>query len=195
MMNIPSSIQQLQRRIGEVRVENANVKKFVPESELYNIMSNDVVEAIVFDVIPSYYRHEVVGFIMKGACKVFGILVLINFAGHIKSFIKSDELQERHVDNLLPFPKPMLQGILQDEYIVSQFFEKQWEFSAPVFSGRIIPRALGRETILPYLEDTKLADGGNSAVYKIKIHQSHQPKGYDAEATVCGYDRLHGLSD
>jgi hypothetical protein len=189
-MNIPFNIQQLQRRIDQVRVENASVKKFVPESELYDIMSKDAIEAIVFDVIPSYYRNEVVEFIMKGARKVFGILVLINFAGHINSFIKSDELQARRVDSLLPFPRPMLQAILSDNYIVSLFFEKQWEFSAPVFSGRIMPRILSREAILPYLEETKLADGGNSAVYKIKIHHSHQPAGYNAQTMVCKNDLL-----
>ncbi|KAI9744317.1 MAG: hypothetical protein M1818_002469 [Claussenomyces sp. TS43310] len=177
-MNISLNSQRLQRRINQIRVENADSKKFVPERELHDVMSREVVAEVVAEFIPSYHSEEVVDFIVHGARKVFGVLILINNIGHINHFIRNDQLQTRHIDYLLPFTKARLQEILDDEYVTDLFYEKQWEFSVPVFSGRIMPRALARQTILPYLSESYVAVGGYGSVRKICIHPSHRPQGF-----------------
>ncbi|KAK9423247.1 putative Protein kinase domain-containing protein [Seiridium unicorne] len=177
-MNISVSCQRLQRCINQIRIANSDSRKFVPERELHDITPRDVVRSVLADVTPSYHCDEVADFIVQGARKVFGILVLISYVGHINHFIRNDQLQSRHVDSLLPFSKDQLQKILDDEYTAELFYEKQWEFSVPVFSGRIMPRTLMRETILPYLSETPLAVGGYGSVRKIRIHPSHRPQGF-----------------
>jgi hypothetical protein len=183
-MNISSNIQLLQRRINEIRLENADTKRFVPEKELYDVMTRDVIAKVVVDFTPFDHTEEVVDFITKDARKVFGVLVLINYVGGINLFIRKDQLQTRHIDDLLPLAKTRLQEILNDSYIAELFYEKQWEFCVPVFSGRIIPRAFERQTILPYLTDSFLSAGGYGSVYKVEIHPSHRSQSFEATTVV-----------
>ncbi|KAL1983890.1 hypothetical protein VTN96DRAFT_9814 [Rasamsonia emersonii] len=178
-MNISSNLQRLQRRINEIRVENADSKRFVPERELYDVMTRDVIAKVVVDFTPFDHSEEVVDFIINGAQKVFGVLVLIGYVGYLEHFIRKDQLQARPVDDLLPLAKPVLQEILNDNYIAELFHEKQWEFCVPVFSGRIIPRAFERQTILPYLADSFLSAGGYGSVHKVEIHPSHRPQNFE----------------
>ena len=183
-MSASTNLQSLQRKINELRVETSDVKKFVPEAELYNVMSRATISKVVDEFVPFYHTEEVVEFITKDAPKTFSILVLINQVKYINYLIRDDQLQSRCIDNLLPFSKARLKEILGDDYVAEMFYEKQWEFTVPVFSGRIIPRTLERQAILPYLRDTPLASGGFSSVYLLDIHPSHRPKGYDSAALV-----------
>lgn len=183
-MNVSSTLQLLHRRINEIRVENADTKRFVPENELDNVMTRDVVAKLVGDFTPFDRTEEVVDFIIKGARKVFGILILINHVGGIHHFIHRDQLQTRRTDDLLPLPKAAIQEILNDNYLADLFHEKQWEFCAPVFSGRMIPRTFERQTILPYLADGFLSAGAFGSVHRIEIHPSHRPDGLCATSGV-----------
>lgn len=183
-MYISPNTQLVQRRINDIRVENSESKRFIPEKELHNLMSRDVVASIVDDFIPAHYAEEVVNFVIKDARKVFGVLVLINYVGSINHFIAKDQFQTRCTDDLLPFTKKRLQDIVSDDYVADLFFEKQWEFSVPVFSGRIIPRILERQTILPFVNDTPEAVGGYGSVHKIEIHPSHRPQGLETTTMV-----------
>lgn len=184
-MGTTSAVHQLQRRINEIRVKNAQIKRFVPERELYDVITQSVVETIVYEITPPYYRSEVVTFVLEGARKVFAVLVTIDHAGMINSFIAHDQLQTRNVDDLLPFGEDTLKAVLGDEYIAKLFDEKQWEFSAPVFTaGKLMPRTLDKETILPYTNEEHLAGGAFGTVYTIKIHPSHKPLGFPDDALV-----------
>lgn len=183
-MNIPVNTQLLQRQINEIRVENAEGKKFVPEKEFYDVMSRDVIAKIIADFFPVWHAEHLVNFIAKDARKIFGVLVLINYVGHINCFIRTDQFQMRHVDDLLPFSKATLRAILDDEYVAEMFYDEQWKFSVPVLSGRIIPRVLDRRTVLPYLTDLPLAAGAFGSVQKISIHPSHRPQAFEHDAVV-----------
>lgn len=183
-MNVSRNCQLLQRQLERIRINNAAYKKFVPEKELHKLIGREIILKIVEEISQPHQVQELVDFILKGGQKVFGILVLISHVTYIKHFVRSDQLQMRPIDDLLPFKRSRLQEILDDDYASTLFFERQWEFSIPVFSGRIIPRILEGQTILPYLIDAPLTDGGFGSVYKIKIHPSHQPDGYEPIAMV-----------
>lgn len=189
-MNISTDIDVLQRRINDIRVENSDSKRFVPESEFWSVMSEDIITRIIDSLFPAHFRNEIVQFVIKDARKVFGVLVMINRIGFISHFIRRDQLQTRCLDSLLPFAKTRLQEILNDDYVAELFYEKQWEFSIPVFSGRIIPRFLDRQTILPYISDNILAAGRYGTVHKIKIHPSHKPQSVEATTIVSGLSYL-----
>ena len=147
-------------------------------------MSRDIVTKVVDDFTPAYHTEEVVQFILQDARKVFGVLSLISQVGYINRFIRNDQYQARCIDDLLPFTKKRLQEILNDDYVAELFYEKQWEFSVPVFSGRIIPRVLERETILPFFADNHLAGGCHGSVQKIEIHPSYRPQRFETTKIV-----------
>lgn len=150
--------------------------KFVPEYEINNVLSKEAIREVVAEFTPTYHSEEVVDFIVHDARKVFGVLILIYSIGHIHHFIRNDQFQTRHIDDLLPFTEIRLKEILDDEYVAGMFYDKQWEFCVPIFSRRIMPRALARRTILPYLEESQLAVGGLGTVHKVRIHPSHRPQ-------------------
>jgi hypothetical protein len=183
-MNVQYAAQAFQRRVNEIRVENSDGRKFVPEKEFFELLSKQIVKDIVRAESPVYHVDEVVDFVIKDARKVFGILVLIGAITHLDRFIRKDQYRNRPIDDLIPFARDTLNGVLQDHYVVDLFFERQWEFCVPVISGRIMPRALELHTILPYLEDTVMDSGGFGSISKIKIHPSHQPESFGASAIV-----------
>ncbi|EPS37260.1 hypothetical protein H072_9063 [Dactylellina haptotyla CBS 200.50] len=165
----------LQRAIHKIRVENACGQKFVPENELYEILTPQAVSDIVFHSVPSHNPDQLVNSIIQNARKIFGILILINQVGCIHQFIERDQYQKRPMDDLLPIPKIYLRDILGDDYIADLFYEKQWEVSVPVFSDYIISRELAPQTILPYLREEYLASGAYGNVYQIDIHPAYRP--------------------
>ena len=178
-MTISSDVAQLRRQIISLRVKNAEFKHFVPEESLASVVTQERVAQIVSQLIPLESKDEVIKFIVNGARKVFSILILIDYVRHISPFITRDQMQRRPIDNLLPLHTNALENILDDKIVVDQFYEKQWEFCAPVFSREIVPRALDVPTVLPYLSDTPLASGAYGVVHKITIHYCHRPDGYD----------------
>lgn len=183
-MATQSSAEAFQRRINEIRIENSEGRKFVPEKEFFELLSKEVVKDIVCRDSPFYHVDEVVDFVIKDARKVFGILHLIGAFTHLDRFIRNDQFRNQPTDDLLPLAKERLKEILDDHYVAELFFEKQWEFCVPVFSGRIMPRALERHTILPYLEVTVMDSGSFGVVSKIKIHPSHRSPSFSASTIV-----------
>ena len=193
-MNRSSDCQYLQLQLNRIRVGNANSQKFVPENELRAVMVRDLIMPIVKGILPSHRAEERVTSIIEGAQKVFGILVLIDKTAYIDNFIWKDRFQPRHIDHLLPFGSDQLRAIINEDDVTDLFLEKQWEFCAPIFSGRIIPRTLEDHTILPFLTDDHLTEGGYGSVYKIRIHLSHQPRAFDQNALVCNVPEVPHLS-
>ena len=183
-MNTVHPIERCQQRFNAIRRENHAVRKFIPEKEFRDVLSKELINSIISTFVPHYHHDEVLEFVLEDAPKVFGILVLINHVDCIYRFIRNDQLQTRHVDGLLPFSETRLQQILGDDYLAGLFHEKQWEFCAPVFSGRIIPRILDRQIILPFLQESFLTAGRYGQVYKLDIHPSHRPPSSDGTVYV-----------
>ncbi|TKA75025.1 hypothetical protein B0A55_04796 [Friedmanniomyces simplex] len=172
-------VQVLRRRIHELRVENADARKFVPENALVDVITRETIRPVVSARFPLDSAQEVTNTVLKGGRKIFSILVTLDNVGCIQHFIKRDQLQARPIDSLLPFTEIDLRDILKDEYIADCFYEAQWGFCAPVFTRKTIPRTFDRHVVLPFLRKEWIAAGAYGAVYKIDIHPDHRPVNSD----------------
>lgn len=63
--------------------------------------------------------------------------------------------------------------ILSDAYVDDLFYDKQWEFCAPIFMRGIMPRVLESPAILPFINDVFLDKEGYGFARKIMIHPRH----------------------
>jgi hypothetical protein len=184
-MSLSLELELLQRRINELRIENPNAQRFVPEDKLCDLLSRDTLVRVLGKLSPAYLSDEVVDFVLKRAPKVFAVLVLINQVGQINKFIQNDQFGTHRLDHQLPFTRSRLKEIFEDDYVGGLFHEKQWEFTAPTFSGEVTPRNLERWTVLPYLSEIHLTSGGFGSVYKVKIHPSYHPPTFQGTTEVC----------
>lgn len=162
------------RRIDDVQVTNMFKKRFVPRLALASIINQKVMRPILATFTPADTLDETVEFILQGAQKVFCILAYIGFAGYIRKFIEKDGLLLRQVDEDLPFSRGRLRSVADDNLFINCFYEKQWQFCAPVISQRIIPRTLEDETVLPFLKSEYSGEGGFGVITKITIHPEHK---------------------
>ena len=177
-------IAEYQRRLNSIRKQNHLGQKFIPEADFRRVLASILIRSIVNALVPFYSADDFMEFIFEDAPKIFSILVLINRADCIDRFLYYDQLQSRHVDNLLPLTIDALDEIFDTRVAVNEFYDKQWEFCAPVFSGRILPRTLARPMILPFLHESSLAQGAFSCIYKLDIHPAHRPSLYEGDMFV-----------
>ena len=170
--------------LHSLRVENTIAQHFIPDDELLKVMSKETVIEVLTNVVTDYLLDEVINFVISRAPKVFCILVLIKQVCQIQKFMQYDHYGINKVDHQLPFTRHQLQEILQKSSLETSFFEKQWEFTAPTFSGQIVPRVLNPWTVLPYTSDVEVAKGGYGNVYKISIHPSYHPASHPTVSKV-----------
>jgi hypothetical protein len=169
-------MEDLRAQIYACREKNHESRYFIPDQKLYEIRSENVVRDVLKDCNTApHHLDELVQSIVKGAFKVLSVLVFIGQVRYISNFIKNDQLQHEpsQLDHKIPFHLGALKAILP-EAIAVEFDERQWEFAAPVFPKRVIPRSLQQDIVLPFLKETRIGGGGFGAVYEIKLHDMHQ---------------------
>ncbi len=147
---------------------------FVPEGSLDNIITTATIKAALRGSGAQLHREqENIESIRQGGRKTFAILVSIYKADRIVSFIENEQLQKAGIDSKLPYSsRADLERILPKIDAVD-FFEKQWEFTAPVFRRRTGHRCLYERTIFPFVESAIHGEGSFGNVYKEKLHDSH----------------------
>jgi hypothetical protein len=148
-------------------------KYFVPEGSLQGqITYSDVQSLVIGCGIEDFRQQEIVDSVLLKATKIFAILVLMDKVVLIIDFIKADQLLNQELDSKLPFSFDNLQKIIpQDD--VQDFYEKQWEFVAPLFSKDKGHRLLDVDTILPFAKDDQRDEGGFGWIFHTKIHSRH----------------------
>lgn len=168
---------QLRKQIQSLRCKVDNEDRFfVPHQSLYKLMTREKVLDVVKGCgeIPCYRLDETVEKIIKGGRRIFAILVLLKGEEKLISrFIEHDHFQHSPLDVKLPFSEDTLKSIIPDE-IVSDFYEKQWEFVAPIFSRNVVHRSLHEDIRLPFVQNKKIGEGGFGVVYEIELHPDHQ---------------------
>ena len=177
--------RDLLRRIDDAQVTNMFKKRFVPRLALSSIISQKILRPILAEFTPIDILDETEDFILQGASKVFCILAYIGYSGHIRKFIEKDGLLLRQVDEDLPLGKGRLRTVADDNLFINSFYEKQWQFCAPVISQRIIPRTLEDETILPFLTSERIDQGGFGVILVITIHPEHKSADILPVENVC----------
>lgn len=136
-------------------------------------MTNDfVLDACIACCLRPEESPEVVQFIMKGARKIFAILILIREERTILKFIENDQYSKSNLDDKIPFSMETLRNI--DPDIAEFFYIQQWEFSTPYITGDISHRVLDENVVLPFLQEKFLAEGSFGVVHEVVIHRCSQ---------------------
>ncbi|KAF2474368.1 kinase-like protein [Lindgomyces ingoldianus] len=160
----------LESRIKSLRRENADYRWFIPELLLREALSEDVVRKALLDVgAKPYHLDEIVKHVLTSGIKIFAVLVLTNQAAMTSKFIEEGEFQ----DHRLPFNLNTLDKQLSLP-AAKDFYERQWEFTAPTFYRGTIHRLLNDRSVLPFTKDKRIGNGAFGTVYEIKLDQSHQ---------------------
>ena len=168
-------MEALREDIQSLRGETADRRSsFVPEGALDSIITTASIRAALRDSKSQLHReNEAIELINNGGKKTFAILVTIYKADRIISFIQSDQLQTANLDSRLPFnAKTDLERILS-RTDAADFFDKQWEFTAPVFRRRAGHRCLHERTVFPFMESWIQPEGGFGNIFKIELHHRH----------------------
>lgn len=157
----------LKESLKAVRRRTAHNRWFVPEGELRRVLTRDSVSRRLSECnIPPESLEETLNFVLTKATKIFAILVRIEQEVLMLEFIENETL-----DDKLPLESPV-EGL----ELNAKFFEKQWEFLAPVFTQRSVALNLKDNHILPFLEDIKLdyAHGGYANAFCVSLDPCHQ---------------------
>ena len=168
-------METLRGQILSLRCETSDCRSsFVPEETLNSIITIETITAALRDSrAPLHREAENIELIRQGGKKTFAILVSIYKADRIVNFIENEQLQKVGIDSKLPYSsRADLEKILPKIDAVD-FFERQWEFTAPVFRRRSGHRCLYERTIFPFLESQILGEGSFGNVYKETLHASH----------------------
>lgn len=169
-------MEYLEEIIHRLRRENSECRYFIPHRAINEAITAETVrDALESSGIGVQHLDELVQSIIKGACGVFAILLLIGQCKYISDFVRNDQFADSHsqLDSKIPFSLGKLEKILPGPVAI-RFDEKQWELAAPVFSKRVIPRSLEQRTILPILKETCIGEGGFGVIYEITLHNAHQ---------------------
>ena len=157
---------------------NSQNHYFYPHQAVRDLFTPKVVYEIFRDqkLEPHAIEPAVRYLLDIGGRRIFAILALIRGSHLFLDFIKDDKLQRGDPDYRLPFKKDQLEGLLPFP-TSAEFWDKQWEFTAPFFSESVFARVLPDEFILPFLNEEYLGEGALGRVYSVQIEQSYLPYG------------------
>ena len=167
-------MEHLKRSIRKLRISNYDERKFVPYNSLCEVMTENAVQSALWNIeIRRQSIQETVHAIVPGGRKIFAILVLDDNAQYITKFLEDDQLQQIDLDHRLPYSIDRLRQFLPQDDTSDLFYERQWEFTAPIFSGKVFLRCLDSRTVLPFIHNEKIGSGGFGHVYHIRIHNEY----------------------
>jgi hypothetical protein len=176
-------MEKLRNSILELQNKNKNFRRqsFVSEQALAELLTRDAVYQALSDERASddcklapFHIEQAIDVVVNGSHKIFAILVHIRQTKSIRQFIENDPFRGSGLDRGLPFDEAKLCDILSEPVIANEFYERQWHFVAPKFSESVFTRTLPQETILPFIKQQLLGEGGFGDVYNIEIASSHQ---------------------
>ena len=163
--------------ISKIRRKNADRRYFAPSHLVREVMTSEKIRKVLLESqIETYHVDEAVEIIRNGAWNVFAILVLIKQPRCIVRFIEDDRMQRGPVDHHLPFEFSRLEYLL-DGMLAQDFHDRQWEFTAPSFSGSVFTRILPDDFVLPFISDNELGEGSFGTVHRIQVECSYQQFG------------------
>jgi len=169
-----AELEALQRRINAIKTENYDTQQFVPEDDLEKIMTKETMDVLLHHLEASYEKKNLAMYAVDRAPKIFAVLVMIGHPDKIRDFQTNDQYR-RSLDDQGPFSIDDLKRILADELVANLFFNQQWEFWVPRFSGDVVHRKFLPRTIFPFMSWDFLAKGGYGVVDLIEIHEQYRP--------------------
>jgi len=164
------NINNLKSRLKDLRRENADHRWFIPQLALCEALSEDAIWKALHDTrTKSYQLDEMVKHILTNGMKIFAVLVLTDQAALTSKFIEQGEF----LDQRLPFSLDIL-GKQLSLPSAKDFYERQWELTAPTFYRGTIHKSLDNRSILPFVRDERIGNGAFGTVYKIELDHDHQ---------------------
>lgn len=171
------NVSSLRAQILRLRVPiHGSDRYFIPQDPLVALLTKEVVHKAVAACteIKIYQVPELVDIILRGAIKVFAILVLLKGEeGLIVRFVEDDGFQQTALDARLPLHRSQIEALVPEE-TVDDFDDRQWEFIVPFFSKAIIHRVMAPQVRLPFILDKDTGkEGGFGRIYEIQIHPDY----------------------
>ena len=161
----------LRDQLFDIRIRNIEGKYFIPSKAVEDVLSAEKIHpCILCSSIEEIRRTDVLRVIENGGKRVFAILLLLRKESLMVNFVQNDHmLQGTNLDSKLPFHLETLKTVLLDQRIASEFCQRQWEFLPPFFQENRNHRTFESETVLPFIEQEELAQGGFGEVFKVTL--------------------------
>ena len=176
-------IDDLRASILDTRQINYVNLPFVPQDDLYRLLTTPVVLSVLKSSgLDTSRLSELAQSVHQGARKVFAILVILKQVQHTPDLVSWDHF--RDLDPQLPFERDALERMLPRAFVATEFYDQQWQFLAPVFSKKLLPRELVKRIPLPITEKIKVGSGSFGTAYRIHIHPSHNRFGTSVDESV-----------
>ena len=166
----------LKQSIQGCRVKNHEGYHFIPQNTLYDLLDEKALREACKPHLKPGDLDDTVHTILRGAKKVFAILVVIDYIEDLNDLIHTDHFQASPFDHKLPFSIEFLESILPKLH-AEEFYKNQWEFCPPFFTDSTIVRHLQPQTVLPYKRDEQFTTGGFGSVWAVEIRDEHHGMG------------------
>jgi hypothetical protein len=164
-------MDSLKKQIKALRCESPRVslRSYIPHNSLKRLLKQGIIQSALKGHVNSYQLEQIEEKVIRDGVKIFAVLVLADDVASILRFIEEDLLQ----DVRLPFEL----SVLEDKVSLpssQKFFKHQWEVSSPQFFRGTLTRSLDKRTLLPFVKDDRIAEGGFGDIYEIEFHPDHQ---------------------
>ena len=158
-------MEALVLKIRAIRQRNFEGRGCVPTEALYQQLPESTIRQTLensdINVVDLDETSQVV---FQGARKIFAILVMLDEPCLILNFIASDQYQASStLDHKLPLSEATLRTIVPR--LAERFYELQWEYLIPALNRSTVNRSLAPETILPFVKERYIGEGGFGVVY------------------------------
>lgn len=189
-------MEALSRALHTIRRENPTTSHyFTPSHLVRDTLKPELVrQSLREHAVEQHQVDEATQVIVEGAWNVYAILIMIRKPQYILAFIKDDHLQRSTIDDKLPLDLEKLSKLFKDPITAREFFDRQWGFTAPLFSKSVFIRSLPDKFVLPFLADEELGEGCFGKVYKIQVEHSFQRFGCEPYHEVSLSTECNALS-
>jgi hypothetical protein len=158
--------------IRALRTKNCQGRYFIPEFPYLAYMTPETIkQALLKGGTEPWKLDELVTVIAEGAQKIMGILILIRQEKLFIKFVEEHQGDTRTMNAQLPFTQGQLPFLESD--IAEEFVETQWMFIAPTFAPRLTHRFFVNDTVLPFVAESSLDEGGFGRVFLVKVHAGY----------------------
>lgn len=154
--------------IGALRQKSLSLhggsRRFVPYTRLLDVLTENAIRSVISTIadIREDERGLFVSLIREKIPRIFAILVYNKHETWLPTFLHRQEYDSR-----LFFSESSLDFLPCD--VKDAFLERQWEFIPVVLEKGALHRELHSDYILPFLEDTKIGEGGFGDVFKVRL--------------------------
>lgn len=150
-------------------------RPFIVQQELDEYLKIHV-RSLLEDVSPSINNRNFADAILEKAPRVFAILVLLDLAHYIESFLRYYNLCDRYlpfVDDQTPPPH----FPTEEPGLFRRFYDAQWQFCAHEFGKSFqIDMVVHPRCILPITRKVVRAEGATSQLFEIEIHPAYDSR-------------------